>query len=139
VGERYWPVFFDKLRDCLKPGGRAALQVITIEDRYFEDYRRSMDFIQKYIFPGGMLPSPDALRRQVQAAGLSWLADHGFARDYAETLVRWRDRFLAGWPGIRELGFDERFRRMWEFYLAYCAGGFRAGTIDVKQIAVARS
>ncbi|WP_368744782.1 class I SAM-dependent methyltransferase [Desertibaculum subflavum] len=138
VGERYWPVFFDKLRDCLKPGGRAALQVITIDDRYFDDYRRSMDFIQKYIFPGGMLPSPAALRRHVEAAGMAWLVDHGFRNDYAETLSRWRTRFLAAWPGIRELGFDERFRRMWDFYLAYCAGGFRAGTIDVKQIAVAR-
>lgn len=138
VGERYWPVFFGKLRDCLKPGGVAALQVITIDDRYFGDYRRSMDFIQKYIFPGGMLPSPGALRREVQGAGMAWLADHGFRQHYAETLLHWRERFLDAWPGIRELGFDERFRRLWDFYLAYCAGGFRAGTIDVRQIAVAR-
>ncbi len=138
VGERYWPQFFSKLRESLKPGGRAGLQVITIDDRYFESYRATMDFIQKYIFPGGMLPSPSALKAEIARAGLTWLEDAGYALHYAKTLDQWRDRFLDEWPAIRALGFDDRFRRMWEYYLAYCAGGFRAGCIDVKQLALAR-
>ena len=139
VGEQYWPVFFAKLHDCLKPGGVAALQVITIADKYFEDYRRTMDFIQRYIFPGGMLPSPGALKRETAAAGLSWREEASFAPDYARTLAKWREDFRAHWPDIRAQGFDERFRRMWEFYLAYCEGGFTAKTIDVVQIALQRA
>jgi len=138
VGERYWPHFFGKLHDSLKPGGRAGLQVITIDDKYFDTYRATMDFIQKYIFPGGMLPSPGALKRETARAGLRWIEDAGFGLHYAATLDQWRDRFLAEWPAIRALGFDDRFKRMWEYYLAYCAGGFRAGCIDVKQLAIAR-
>ncbi len=139
VGEEYWPAYFSKVRDVLKPGGQAGLQIITIDDSSFETYRRGVDFIQRYIFPGGMLPSPSALKSQVAQAGLSWKASTEFGLDYAETLARWRDRFLAAWPEIRELGFDERFRRMWEYYLAYCEAGFRNGNIDVTQLTLSRS
>jgi cyclopropane-fatty-acyl-phospholipid synthase len=134
VGEAYWPTYFSTLRDRLRVGGRAAIQVITIDDQRFESYRTNPDFIQKYIFPGGMLPSPSRLAERVAKAGLGTVADDGFALDYAKTLAVWRERFLEAWPAITEQGFDERFRRMWEYYLCYCEGGFRAGHIDVRQI-----
>lgn len=136
VGERYWPVFFSKLRERLKPGGQAALQVITIADEFFEQYRRSTDFIQRHIFPGGMLPSPDVLKRQVRQAGLDVRQDNGFGLDYARTLADWHRRFDAAWPQIATLGYDERFARMWRYYLAYCKAGFLTGRIDVRQIAL---
>lgn len=138
VGERYWPAYFQKLRDCLKPGGIAGLQIITIEDKAFATYRKGADFIQRYIFPGGMLPSPSALKDQVARAGLTWAGNLDFGLDYAETLKLWRQRFRAAWPDIQPLGFDERFRRMWEYYLAYCEAGFRAGQIDVTQVTLTR-
>ncbi len=138
VGEQYWPAYFQKLRDCLKPGGIAGLQIITIEDTAFATYRKGADFIQRYIFPGGMLPSPSALRDQVARAGLTWVGNLDFGLDYAETLKLWRQRFRAAWPDIQPLGFDERFRRMWEYYLAYCEAGFRAGQIDVTQVTLTR-
>jgi len=138
VGEAYWPIFFDKVAAALKSGGRAALQIITIDDRHFETYRRTADFIQTYIFPGGMLPSPGRLKAETARAGLRWDAEAGFGLDYARTLAAWRARFEAAWGEIEPLGFDERFRRMWRFYLAYCEGGFRSGAIDVKQIALAK-
>ncbi|NBB84127.1 MAG: methyltransferase domain-containing protein [Alphaproteobacteria bacterium] len=139
VGEKYWPQFFGTLRDRLAPGGTAALQVITIADRFFDQYRRSADYIQRYIFPGGMLPSPEALGREVERAGGLRLAGMtGFRHDYAVTLREWNQRFQDAWPDIRALGFDERFKRMWEQYLHYCAAGFQVGTIDVKQLAIVR-
>ncbi len=138
VGERYWPVFFAKLRDTLSPEGRIALQVITIDEAIWEPYRRGVDFIQRYIFPGGLLPSRQALKTSVQEAGLEWLNDRGFGLDYARTLEDWSKRFEAAWPRIAALGFDERFRRMWHYYLAYCAAGFQIGRIDVRQIALTR-
>ena len=138
VGEEYWPTYFRKVRDCLKPGGKAGLQIITIADRSFAAYRKRADFIQRYIFPGGMLPSPTALRQQVAQAGLTWAGSLEFGLDYAETLKQWRDRFRAAWPEIRSEGFDERFRRMWEYYLSYCEAGFRSGNIDVTQVTLAR-
>ncbi|MBU0726870.1 MAG: cyclopropane-fatty-acyl-phospholipid synthase family protein [Alphaproteobacteria bacterium] len=138
VGAHYWPTFFGKLKDCLKPDGKAAMQVITIADDRFEGYRRSPDFIQRYIFPGGMLPSDSILRNLVSEAGLDLTRDDGFGQDYALTLRHWVDSFRAAWPEISEIGFDERFRRMWEFYLYYCEGAFRSGGIDVRQIAFSR-
>ncbi len=139
VGESYWPTYFGTLRDRLKPGGVAALQVITIAERYYENYRRSVDFIQRYVFPGGMLPSPTIFREQTDAAGLQWQGAETFGLDYARTLAQWRERFLAVWPEIEALGgFDERFRRMWQYYLAYCEAGFRTGSIDVMQVALGR-
>lgn len=138
VGEKYWPLYFSQLRDRLRPGGRAGIQSIVIADRYFEDYRGTMDFIQAYIFPGGMLLSPETVSRQAADAGLDIVDTFSFGRDYARTLNDWHRRFEAAWPQIRGtqgngLPFDERFRRMWRYYLAYCEGGFNAGTIDVLQ------
>lgn len=139
VGKEYWPTYFDKMREMLKPGGAAGLQVITIADRMFEHYLKSVDFIQRYVFPGGMLPSPSVLRAQVADAGLTWREASSFGEDYARTLSEWRDRFLARWQEIQPLGFDERFKKLWVFYLAYCEAGFRAKTTDVLQAAVTRA
>jgi cyclopropane-fatty-acyl-phospholipid synthase len=139
VGEEYWPAFFGKVRGLLRPGGVAGLQIITIDERYFSAYRRSVDFIQKYVVPGGMLPSPSVLRAQIEQAGLVWRDTATFGLDYARTLAAWRDRFQNAWEEIRAQGFDERFKRLWNYYLSYCEAGFRAGSIDVAQIAVARS
>lgn len=138
VGEAYWPAFVDILRDRLRPGGRAALQVITIDDMLFDTYRHSADFIQRYIFPGGMLPSPSVLRHAVEEGGLRWLSGDMFGMDYARTLVEWHRRFVDAWPRIERLGFDTRFRRLWTYYLAYCEAGFRARTIDVGHFVVVR-
>lgn len=134
VGEAYWPVFFARLRDRLEPGGIVGLQLITIADRWFEAYRSNPDFIQTYIFPGGMLPSPSVLTRQYRAAGLVPTAERCFGADYARTLALWRARFENAWPELRSRGFDERFRRLWRYYLAYCETGFRTASIDVRQV-----
>ncbi len=139
VGKEYWPTYFGKVRDMLKPGGAAGLQVITIADRMFEHYLKSVDFIQRYVFPGGVLPSQSALRKEVEGAGLTWRDAAHFGDDYARTLAEWRDRFLAQWQEIQPLGFDERFKKLWVFYLAYCEAGFRAKTTDVLQTAVTRA
>jgi cyclopropane-fatty-acyl-phospholipid synthase len=139
VGERYWPGYFARVRDRLRPGGRFALQSIVIEDARYDGYRRSADFIQKHIFPGGVLPSPSVLRREAKGAGFSWLSDAAYGIDYADTLACWRANFDAVPDRLAALGFDERFRRCWRFYLAYCEGGFRAGNIDALQIALART
>ncbi len=138
VGERYWDPFFSKLNEVLRPGGTAALQVITIAEDVWPSYRRSADFIQRYIFPGGVLPPRRALVERAQGAGLAWLADRGYGIHYARTLALWHQRFCEAWPEIGRLGFDERFQRMWRYYLAYCEAGFRAGRIDVLQMALRR-
>ena len=139
VGERYWPVYFGKLASALKPGGVAGLQIITIADRYFETYRRGVDFIQRHIFPGGMLPSPTELNRQLEQAGLLTLSELNFGFDYAKTLATWNQRFQAAWPEILNLGFDQRFKRLWDYYLASCEVGFRIKWTDVTQVAVVKS
>lgn len=139
VGEKYWPTYFEQLSRCLKPGGRAGLQIITIQDKMFEDYRRGTDFIQRYIFPGGMLPPPERLRDIGKSLGLDLEDQKIFGQDYARTLAEWRQRFRAAWPQIRPLGFDERFKRLWEFYLHYCEAGFRSGNIDVRQMVYVKS
>jgi cyclopropane-fatty-acyl-phospholipid synthase len=139
IGERQWGQFFEVCRERLRPGGIAALQIITIADERFDAYRRSPDFIQLYIFPGGMLPSPSALDVSARSAGLGLETLRTFALSYADTLKEWRDRFDAAWPKIAPLGFDERFKRMWDYYLAYCEGGFRAGAIDVGQFKLTRT
>jgi cyclopropane-fatty-acyl-phospholipid synthase len=139
VGEENWPRYFEVVRDRLKPGGMAGLQIITIDDHDFEIYRKGADFIQLYIFPGGMLPSPSALRQAVMCQGLGFETVRTFALSYAETLRRWRESFDARWPRIAPMGFDERFRRMWDYYLASCEGGFRAGSIDVGQFRLTRA
>jgi cyclopropane-fatty-acyl-phospholipid synthase len=140
VGQEYWPAYFDKIHDVLEPGGRAGLQIITIEDALFEEYNRRTDFIQKYVFPGGMLPSEERLKPVTDRAGLQWDAVERFGPDYAETLKLWDERFQAAWPGILGMaGFDERFRRLWRFYLAYCEAGFRSRRTDVIQLALAKA
>lgn len=131
VGEAYWPTYFATLRDRLAPGGHAVLQAITIADAHFEGYRRGADFIQRHIFPGGMLPSPSALREQAARAGLVLQTELLFGDSYAATLAEWRRRFLAAWPAIAARGFDLRFKRLWEYYLCYCEAGFRSGRVDV--------
>ena len=133
VGEKYWPTFFTKVSSILKPGGKAGLQIITIDDKKFKTYRKNADFIQKYIFPGGMLPSKDALNDEFNKAHLKLQETVDFRLDYAETLARWRARFNEQWHEIKLMGFDERFKQMWEYYLAYCEAGFKTGTIDVSQ------
>ena len=138
VGEKYWPEYFGKIASVLKPEGRAALQIITIEDALFESYRGRADFIQRYVFPGGMLPSVERLTAEVEAAGLRRAETRMFGQDYARTLGEWRDRFEAAWDDIRPMGFDERFRRLWNFYLAYCEAGFATGRIDVGQFALTK-
>ena len=138
VGEKHWPRYFSILHDRLKPGGVAGLQVITIDEQYFDDYRKTMDFIQKYIFPGGMLPTKTILRELTEKSGLLWREAEAFGQHYAETLAQWHEKFLQSWPEIRRMGFDDRFKRMWEYYLCYCEGGFRFGSIDVVQMSIAR-
>lgn len=131
VGEAWWPTYFATLRDRLAPGGHAVLQAITIADAHFDGYRRGADFIQHCIFPGGMLPSPSALREQATRAGLVLQEELLFGPSYAATLADWRHRFLTAWPAIEAQGFDLRFKRLWEYYLCYCEAGFRSGRVDV--------
>ena len=134
VGEAYWDTYAATIKRLLRPGGVAALQVITIEAARFETYRQAPDFIQRYIFPGGMLPTFDILRETFARAGLLVTDSYTFGRDYARTLVEWRLRFDEAWPEIAALGFDDRFRRLWHFYLAYCLAGFVTDSVDVVQI-----
>jgi cyclopropane-fatty-acyl-phospholipid synthase len=131
VGEAYWPVFFENLRQRLNPQGVAVLQVITIDQSRFESYRRRPEFIQRYIFPGGMLPTTEILEQLVAKAGLRLVSSEFFGDSYARTLAEWHRRFLKAWPSIAALGFDLRFKRMWEYYLAYCRLGFDIGVLNV--------
>ncbi len=133
VGREYWPDFFATVKAQLKPGGRACIQSITIRDDLFARYVRSTDFIQQYIFPGGLLPSPSAFRAAAAEAGLAVVNELEFGRDYAETLRRWRSAFLAEEGRVRELPFDTRFMRIWDFYLAYCEAAFETGNTSVMQ------
>ncbi len=138
VGEEHWPNYFATIRDRLRQGGLAVLQVITIEEARYGAYRQSADFIQRYVFPGGMLPAPSVFGRAVERAGLTMTEAFHFGRHYAQTLRQWQQTFQREWPEISTLGFDQRFKRLWEYYLAYCEGGFRAGSIDVVQYRLAR-
>lgn len=138
VGKEYWPAYFRKIFDVLTPGGVAGLQIITIADRLYDRYERSVDFIQRYVFPGGMLASPSILKDQIERAGLVWKEANSFGQHYARTLREWRQRFISAWDDIRPMGFDERFSKLWRFYLGYCEAGFRAATTDVHQIVAAR-
>jgi cyclopropane-fatty-acyl-phospholipid synthase len=139
VGRAYWPQFFRSVHDKLKPGGRACIQSITIRDDLFERYVRGTDFIQQYVFPGGLLPCPSAFRAQAAQAGLQVVNELDFGTDYAETLRRWRHDFLQQEDSVRELGYDSRFLRLWEFYLAYCEAAFDAGSTSVMQFTLQRA
>jgi cyclopropane-fatty-acyl-phospholipid synthase len=138
VGREYWAQFFDTVRRQLKPGGRACIQSITIRDDLFDRYVAGTDFIQQYIFPGGLLPSPREFRGAAQAAGLELVDELAFGADYAHTLALWRERFASQEPAVRALGFDTRFIRTWEFYLAYCEAAFAGGNTDVIQFTLRR-
>ncbi len=138
VGEKYWPTYFDTLRKRLKPGAQATLQIITVSDARWEIYRRGVDFIQKHIFPGGMLPSPKVLRAQIERAGLGLTGSTEFGASYDLTLRRWHETFNDRWDQIAEMGFDDRFRRMWNYYLTSCAAAFDNAICDVTQVTVRR-
>ncbi len=139
VGEEFWPRYFSQLRDRLLPGGLAGIQAITIQDKLFQAYRREVDFIQRYVFPGGMLPSPQILKSLGEKFGVPVIRERIFGQDYAKTLAIWRNNFRAAWPNLMPSGFDDRFRRLWEYYLAYCEAGFLSGNIDVRQVVFAKS
>ncbi|HEX6735438.1 MAG TPA: cyclopropane-fatty-acyl-phospholipid synthase family protein [Azonexus sp.] len=137
VGEQWWPTYFATVARALKPGGKAVIQSITIRDDLFASYRRGTDFIQQYVFPGGMLPSRSAFNKAAERQGLQVTDEFAFGLDYARTLAEWRAAFEANWPHIASLGFDETFRRLWRLYLCYCEAGFLAGNIDVVQFELA--
>jgi cyclopropane-fatty-acyl-phospholipid synthase len=136
VGERYWPTYLDTIVRCLKPGGRAAIQFISIPDDMYDAYRQGVDFIQTYIFPGGMLLSESRFRALAEARGLAWTDEVRFGADYAATLKIWRERFEAADLPPQ---FDNRFKNLWRYYLMYCEGGFRSGGIDVAQVTLVKS
>ena len=134
VGEKYWPSYFSVVRDRLKDQAKATLQIITIGDEFFPHYRKNVDFIQKYIFPGGMLPSQKVLRDQIEQAGLKKVNSKEFGQSYSKTLRIWHSQFNKTWSEITPLGFDDRFKRMWNFYFASCAAFFLSRTGDVTQL-----
>lgn len=139
VGQAYWPAYCDTLARVLKPGGRAAIQYISIADDVFERYASSVDFIQRYVFPGGMLLSDSRFRALCEARGLVWTDHHAFGLDYAQTLRHWRERFdNADKAGCLPERLDARFRDLWRYYLMYCEGGFRGGGIDVAQVTLVK-
>jgi len=138
VGEQFWPKYFSQIADRLKAGGLAGIQAITIQDSMFQSYRREVDFIQRYVFPGGMLPSPEVLKMLGERFGIPVIRERIFGQDYAKTLATWRNNFRSAWPNLKPLGFDDRFRRLWEYYLAYCEAGFLSGNIDVRQVVFAK-
>jgi cyclopropane-fatty-acyl-phospholipid synthase len=139
VGERWWPAYLDSIARNLKSGGRAALQFISIRPELFDGYSRNADFIQAYIFPGGMLLEERRFEELAAERGLSWAAREGFRLDYAETLRQWRTRYDAAVSDGRLNGFSERFHNLWRYYLMYCEGGFRGGGIDVAQVTMVKS
>jgi cyclopropane-fatty-acyl-phospholipid synthase len=137
VGEENWDAYAGTLKRCLNRGGRAALQFSTIDESAFERYRRNPDFIQRYVFPGGMLPTLTRFRTAIEGAGLRTVRADLFGDDYARTLSEWHRRFLQSEREVERMGFDERFRRIWKYYLAYCEAGFRSGRIDLAQVILA--
>jgi cyclopropane-fatty-acyl-phospholipid synthase len=136
VGQEYWQTYLEVLTRCLKLGGQAALQIITIDNDRYASYQNDPEFIQRYIFPGGMLPSPEVLGKALNQAKLKITNAFYFGKSYAETLRRWDQTFQANWPEIKKLGFDERFYRMWRYYFCYCEVGFDQGVIDVGQFVI---
>ncbi|WP_102866995.1 SAM-dependent methyltransferase [Pseudovibrio exalbescens] len=139
VGKDNWDHYFSIIHDRLKDNGSAVIQAIVIEDGRYDQYSKSVDFIQKYIFPGGMLPSPSVLKKIIERCGLKLVHEEYFGHDYARTLAAWNERFTEAWPRISSMNFDERFKRMWHYYLAYCEAGFKAKSIDVGFFKVVRA
>jgi cyclopropane-fatty-acyl-phospholipid synthase len=139
VGERWWPAYFARIAASLPRGGRALVQAIVIDDALFARYRRGSDFIRRHVFPGGLLPSPARIAEEAAHAGLELAGSLRFGADYARTLALWRARFLERWPEARALGYDERFQRLWDFYLAYCEAGFTTGSTDVAQYTLVKA
>jgi cyclopropane-fatty-acyl-phospholipid synthase len=139
VGQAYWPSYFAAIQKALKPGGRACIQAIVIADELFERYLSSTDFIQQYVFPGGCLPSDAEFKKQAARAGLKVVDAFRFGQDYAHTLRLWRERFMARQDEVKALGFDQRFIRLWEFYLAYCEAAFAENNTDVLQYTLEKS
>jgi len=138
VGEQYWETYFETVQNSLKPGGKAVLQIITIGDEWFESYRSKADFIQRYIFPGGMLPSMSKLNELIDNTDLTLSNTHHFGKDYAETLRQWHECFIDALPKLAELGYDKRFENMWRYYLSYCEAGFNEERIDVVQVTLSK-
>jgi cyclopropane-fatty-acyl-phospholipid synthase len=139
VGRAYWPAYFQTLYHRLSPRGHAIVQAITIDHAQLAKYAACPDFIQVHVFPGGMLPSIEAMAEEAARAGLTFACVERFGASYARTLAEWRQRFVQAWPHIEAMGFDDAFRRKWEYYLGYCEGGFRAGAIDVGLYRMARA
>jgi cyclopropane-fatty-acyl-phospholipid synthase len=138
IPQSLWAPYFRQLHDLTKPGGTIGLQVITVADRHWATSDANPDFIRRYVFPGGQVPAPMVLRELARRHALRWVEDHGYGASYARTLATWGAAFEAHEPEIADMGFDEPFRRMWRYYLAYCEGGFRAGRVDVTQIVLER-
>jgi len=138
VGQKYWKIFFNKIKDSLINEGRVALQIITIKDELFDNYKNRPDFIQRYIFPGGMLPSKEILKSLINNHNLKLQNEYSFAVSYAKTLNEWNKRFQKSWPEISKKGFNEYFKRMWEYYFAYCESGFKTGNIDISQFLISK-
>lgn len=139
VGERYWSKYFEVLKNNLKNNGSIGLQTITIEDKFFKKYRKFPDFIQTYIFPGGMLPSIEEMTKTLKSNGLFIKEKKMFGNDYAKTLKLWSRSFEGSWEKIKKEGFNETFRRMWRYYLGYCEGGFKSGNINVGQFLIKKN
>ena len=134
IPKHLWDPFFGQLRRRIDARGSIGLQLIVVADHHWPESDRHPDFVRRYIFPGGQVPAPGVLRALAARHGLTWREDDGFGESYARTLAHWLERFDAAWPRIAEMGFDERFRRMWRYYLAYCGAGFASGRTDVRQI-----
>jgi len=134
VGREYWKTFFEKIKTILKPNGNVGLQLITIDDKIYNVYKNNPDFIQKYIFPGGMLPSVEVLKNIIENTSFRINSINSYSNDYAKTLNIWNKEFNRNWTKIEKLGFDERFKLLWNYYLSYCEGGFLSKNIDLKQI-----
>ena len=134
VGREYWKTFFEKIKTILKPNGNVGLQLITIDDKIYNVYKNNPDFIQKYIFPGGMLPSLEVLKNIIENTSFRINSINSYSNDYAKTLNIWNKEFNRNWTKIEKLGFDERFKLLWNYYLSYCEGGFLSKNIDLKQI-----
>jgi cyclopropane-fatty-acyl-phospholipid synthase len=139
VGQRYWRTYFNAVQERLRPGASAVIQIIMVPDARFKAYRNNVDFIQKHIFPGGMLGAPGPVRDVAESAGLRFVETHDFGQSYSETLRRWHERFLDRWDEISAMGYDARFKRMWDYYLTSCAAAFRGGACDVTQLVLQRT